>query len=170
MVVLKVSESRKQFLVSSILPRNTCWDNFQCIKLSQRSFFVRIEDTIICFRNCLTFSDPQIVWPSAVPENHSAENLIFENFSFYASVFRLNSWHIGQMNTENSKVSRCYKANYIRQLGISSANFEWLKYIDWQNLSGSLRMPKTSISWKSVWIHLFEFSNRVLKFENLIQI
>ena len=43
-------------MVSSILPKNERWDNFQYKKLSQRSFFGRIEDTIICFRYCLTFS------------------------------------------------------------------------------------------------------------------
>ena len=45
---VKVSRYRKQFMVSSILPKNERWDNFQYIKLSQRSFFGRIEDTINC--------------------------------------------------------------------------------------------------------------------------
>ena len=36
---LKVSQSRKQFMVSSILPKNECWDSFMYRKLSQRSFF-----------------------------------------------------------------------------------------------------------------------------------
>ena len=52
---VKVSKSRKQFMVSSIVPKNERWDNFMYWKLSQRSFFGRIEDTIICFRDCLTF-------------------------------------------------------------------------------------------------------------------
>ena len=43
--------------ISSMLPQNERRDNFQHIKLSQRSgFFLRIEDTIICFRDCLTFT------------------------------------------------------------------------------------------------------------------
>ena len=53
--LIKVRQSRKQIMVSSILPNNECWDNFQYIKLSQRSFFGRIEDTINCFRDLLTF-------------------------------------------------------------------------------------------------------------------
>ena len=53
---LKVRQSRKQIMVSSILPKNERWDNFQYIKLSQRSFFGRIEDTINCFRDLLTFT------------------------------------------------------------------------------------------------------------------
>ena len=52
---LKVRKSRKQIMVSSILPKNERWDNFHYIKLSQRSFFGRIEDTINCFRDLLTF-------------------------------------------------------------------------------------------------------------------
>ena len=51
----KVRQSRKQIMVSSILPKNERWDKFQCIKLSQRSFFGRIEDTTNCFRDLLTF-------------------------------------------------------------------------------------------------------------------
>ena len=53
---LKVRQSRKQIMVSSILPKNESWDNFQYIKLSQRLFFGRFEDTINCFRNLLIFS------------------------------------------------------------------------------------------------------------------
>ena len=52
---LKVRQSRKQIMVSSILPKNERWDNFQYIKLPQRSFFGRIEDTINCFPDLLTF-------------------------------------------------------------------------------------------------------------------
>ena len=42
-------------MVSSILPKNERWDNFMYCKLSQRSFFGRIEDTINFFRDLLTF-------------------------------------------------------------------------------------------------------------------
>ena len=48
-------------MVSSILPKNERWDNFQYIKFSQRSFFGRIEDTTICFRDCLTFKKTQAI-------------------------------------------------------------------------------------------------------------
>ena len=58
--VLKVSKYRKQFMLSSILPKNERWDNFMYRKLSQRSFFGRIEDTIICFRDCLAFSKQKL--------------------------------------------------------------------------------------------------------------
>ena len=58
--VLKVSKSRKQFIVSSILPKTKRWYNSMYWKLSQRLFFGRIEDTIICFRDCLTFTWPQV--------------------------------------------------------------------------------------------------------------
>ena len=51
----KVRQSQKQIMVSSILPNNDCWDNFQYTKLSQHSFFGKIEDTINCFRDLLTF-------------------------------------------------------------------------------------------------------------------
>ena len=44
---LKVRQSRKQIMVPSILPKNERWDNFQYIKVYQRSFFGRIEDTIM---------------------------------------------------------------------------------------------------------------------------
>ena len=57
-VVLKVSKTRQKFMV--ILPKNERWDNFQCIKLSQRSFFGRIQDTIIFFRDYLTFRNLKI--------------------------------------------------------------------------------------------------------------
>ena len=53
--LLKVRQSRKQIMMSSILSKNECWDNFSYIKLSQRSFFGRIEDTINCFQDLLTF-------------------------------------------------------------------------------------------------------------------
>ena len=43
-------------MVSSILLKNERWDNFQYIKLFQRSFFGGIEDTINCFRDLLTFT------------------------------------------------------------------------------------------------------------------
>ena len=56
---LKVRQSPKQIMASSILPKNERWDNFQYIKLSQRSFFGRIEDTINCFRDLLTFRHPR---------------------------------------------------------------------------------------------------------------
>ena len=54
---LKVRKSRKQIMVSSILPKNKRWDNFHYIKLSQRSFFGRIEDIVIFFRDLLTYKD-----------------------------------------------------------------------------------------------------------------
>ena len=57
---LKVSKSREQFMVSSILPKNERWDNFMYWKLSQCSFFGRIEDTIICFPDCLTFTKSRL--------------------------------------------------------------------------------------------------------------
>ena len=53
---LKVRKSRKLIIVSSILPKNERWHNFQYIKFSQRSFFGSIGDTINCFRHLLTFS------------------------------------------------------------------------------------------------------------------
>ena len=52
----KRSVNLEKNIVSSILPKNERWDNFQYIKLSQRSFFGRIQDAIICFRDLLTFS------------------------------------------------------------------------------------------------------------------
>ena len=55
-VPLKVSKSRKSNMVSSILPKNERWGNFQYIKLPQRSFFGRIQGIIICLRDLLTFS------------------------------------------------------------------------------------------------------------------
>ena len=54
-------------MVSSILPKNKRWDDFVYWKLSQRSFFGRIEDTIICFRDCQTFKTkwrPKIIYRS----------------------------------------------------------------------------------------------------------
>ena len=57
---VKVRQSRKQIMVSSILLKNERWDNFQYIKLSQRSFFGRFEDTINCFWDLLTFRKVEI--------------------------------------------------------------------------------------------------------------
>ena len=54
--ILKVRQSQKQIVVSSILPKNDRWDNFIHWKLSQRLFFGRIEDTIHCFWDLLTFT------------------------------------------------------------------------------------------------------------------
>ena len=51
---LKVRQSRKkQILVPSILPKNKLWDNFMYWKNVR--FLGRIEDTIKCFRDLLTF-------------------------------------------------------------------------------------------------------------------
>ena len=41
---IKVSKSRKQFMVSSILPKN-----------ERNALRIHIEEAIICFRYCLTF-------------------------------------------------------------------------------------------------------------------
>ena len=43
-------------MMFSILPQNKRRGIFQYIKLPQRSFFVRIQDAIICFRDLLTFN------------------------------------------------------------------------------------------------------------------
>ena len=61
----KVSKSRKQIIVSSILPKlnkkNLTWGirmllgRFFCFVLFFRSFFVIIYDAIYCFRDFLTF-------------------------------------------------------------------------------------------------------------------
>ena len=61
-VIVKVSKSQKQFIVSSILPKIERWDNSMYWKLSQCWFFGRIEDTIIYFLDCLTFSGRSLFW------------------------------------------------------------------------------------------------------------
>ena len=53
-IPLKVSKFQKHCMVSSILSKNQCWDNFHSIKSSQRLFFGRIEDIINYFK---------IYWP-----------------------------------------------------------------------------------------------------------
>ena len=59
-------------MVSSILPKTKRWDNFQYIELSQRSFFGRIQDAIICFWDLLTFIYIQV--------NFKSQNsLLFQN-------------------------------------------------------------------------------------------
>ena len=60
--LLKVRKSRVQIMVSSILPKNERWDNFHYIKLSQRSFFGRIDDTINCFQDLLIFNIIKKIW------------------------------------------------------------------------------------------------------------
>ena len=56
---LKVSKSRKQIVVPSILPKKrtklAILSNFSTQDCEFRSFFGRIEDTIILFRDLLTF-------------------------------------------------------------------------------------------------------------------
>ena len=47
----------------TILPKNQLWDNLQYIKLSQRLFFGRIEDTINCFRDLMTFNHTRQTQP-----------------------------------------------------------------------------------------------------------
>ena len=49
---VKVRKSRKQIMVSSILPKN----ELRIVVSAFRSFYGRIEDTINCFRELLTFS------------------------------------------------------------------------------------------------------------------
>ena len=58
--LVKVIKFQKQFIVSSLLPKNKHWDNFIRWKLSQRSFFGRFEDTIICFSRKQNVSNLQI--------------------------------------------------------------------------------------------------------------
>ena len=53
---LNVRKSWKKNMLPWILPKNKCWGNFMYSKLPQRSFFGRIQDTIICFWDLLTFS------------------------------------------------------------------------------------------------------------------
>ena len=55
-VLLKVSKSWKQFMVSSIFSKNKRWDNFMYWELSKHSFYGRIEDSINCFWDLLTFN------------------------------------------------------------------------------------------------------------------
>ena len=60
-----------------VLPKNERWDNFHYIKLSQRSFFGRIEDIINCFRDLLTFKQLPQFGPNKVQQlnNFSYENI-----------------------------------------------------------------------------------------------
>ena len=57
---LKVSKSRKQFMVFSILPKNErnslSWASFLLRIVIFAHFFWRIQETINCFRDLLTFS------------------------------------------------------------------------------------------------------------------
>jgi hypothetical protein len=54
--LLKVSKSRKQFMVTSILPKNERKSlSWASSLLSFVCFFGRIEETISCFRDLLTF-------------------------------------------------------------------------------------------------------------------
>ena len=55
-ILLKVRKSQKKNMLSWILPKNKRWGHFMYWKLPQRSFFGRIQDTIICFWDLLTFS------------------------------------------------------------------------------------------------------------------
>ena len=45
----------QSFIIMTVSP-TVCWDSFMYLKLSQRLFFRRIEDTVICFRDCQTFT------------------------------------------------------------------------------------------------------------------
>ena len=55
--IIKMSKSRKQFMVSSsILPKNER-NSLSWVLRDFRSFFGKIEDTIICFREFLTFRE-----------------------------------------------------------------------------------------------------------------
>ena len=74
-------------MVSSILPMN---ERFQYIKLSQRSFFGRIEDTIICFRDLLTFSRKKIFAESYLKTALYAQ-LKFAHINFSTSIIFLGS-------------------------------------------------------------------------------
>ena len=70
-------------MVSSILPKHERWDNFQYIKSSQRSGFGRIKDTIICFRDCLTFS---MLTPNWMSQRLFLE---FQDFSQRSAWFKI---------------------------------------------------------------------------------
>ena len=72
--LLKVSKSRKQIMVSSILPKNErnllSWVEKMLKILSIVCFLWRIEDTINCFRDLLTFIRPNYsngVWALFIP-------------------------------------------------------------------------------------------------------
>ena len=61
---IKVSKSRKRFMVSSILPNNKQKNSTLLLWYLRlncfRSFFGRIEETINCFWDLLTFNKPKL--------------------------------------------------------------------------------------------------------------
>ena len=59
---LKVSKSRKQFMVSRILPKNEQTEQSQDSNF--QSFFGRIQETINCFRDLLTFRQMEKKYPA----------------------------------------------------------------------------------------------------------
>ena len=59
---LKVRKSRKENMLSWILPKNERWGNFMYWKITQRLFFGRIQDAIVCFWDLLTFSRARHDW------------------------------------------------------------------------------------------------------------
>ena len=114
---LRVSKSHKQFLVSIISKDERC-HNVHYIKLSQHSFFGRSEDTIICFRDSLTFSTSEkirchkwvkwwqnmLIWKgiTCISSDKKQENLdsikllrklgFFFRPQFFCSSFRKDAW------------------------------------------------------------------------------
>ena len=67
--IVKLSKSRKQFMESSILPKNEKKNDITVLWYLRskffHSFFEIIEDTINCFRNLLTFTDVLVPFDAA---------------------------------------------------------------------------------------------------------
>ena len=94
---LKVRQSQKQIMVSSILPKKTEQNSLFLVKKMLRlvifvRFFGRIEDTINCFRDLLTFKvfwhlslnlSPYLAWGRSLKKlkcQKLFKTLIFDSF------------------------------------------------------------------------------------------
>ena len=60
---MKVCKSQKQFMTSSILPNYNETHYPELVDSEVCLFFGRIRNTIVCFRDCLTFSIIENFWP-----------------------------------------------------------------------------------------------------------
>ena len=84
-VLLKVSKSRKRNTLSLILLKDERWRIFLYWKMPQRSFYGRIQDAIICFRDLLTF----------ITKDHSFSIQCLNDLQFMKTRYssQCQSWH-----------------------------------------------------------------------------
>ena len=114
-------------------PKNELWENRLYWKLSQRSFFGGIEDTVICFRDYLTFGD--------------GSHLKFKTFA--KSGFFHNVWIIKIRMTHNLSLW-LYEYSWVISLFGHLNSILHFKVLGIRNLQCEMRICQKKVMIKSV--------------------